>query len=245
MKRKLLCALLALFILLALLPAPVRAKSFSVNRGICDLSVFAPAVYDLAVSTDAEEPTYQWMARVGNSNFLSLEDNEHYQGVHTAHLQLHTHEGMAYGDGWEDIRFACAVTDKDGTTVLGPDDPMMIFPHTSLLDRMKRDGVDFHEFGVTASGHKATLLETVDGVPYYEVPGGANVYPYFVFGTIDKRIASDNGLSLKVETTVTQNGKTSYYSSNIDGIVASRVGKAALTLHYKLPIERLIDTITL
>lgn len=177
MKKRFLSVLLTLSFFTALIPLLSFSSSaayFSIQQAYgTDYSVFAPGVFDLVVATDAEGPTYEWFCRVDRgdsaSSYMSLEDNEYYSGVHTSHLKLITHDGLAYVDGqtgWENIYFSCRVTDKNGTSRFGPDMNMVIFTHQALLDRLERDGVKFNRFGIDT----AVASREIDGVTYCDVP---------------------------------------------------------------------------
>lgn len=243
MKGKVIAAFLVIVSAALCFSFGVRASAFEVTRGPhTDATVFAPGVYDLSVGTDAEEPTYRWYVRVGKgssaSSYLPLDDNDRYQGVHTAHLRLVTHDGLAAtydGNGWDGLYFSCLVTDKYGNQKFGPDLNMTVFTHQSLLDKLERDGVRFTETGIAYDGGGSPdFVGETGGVRYYDTFFDKGLLPYCRFVPVDKELKSTSEVEVFAETFITADGKTVKYDSSANGFLPKKYGSGAVTIRHDL-----------
>ncbi|MBR7092412.1 MAG: hypothetical protein IKI50_04415, partial [Clostridia bacterium] len=117
-KLKILSRLLAFalaFTPLLCLPTAAGGEALYVAKGYgTDEFVYAPAPYNLVVTTTVKDPTYQWFVGVGRNvpieELMLLEDDEGWSGTQTARLTSITHDGMAYsgdGNGWDGLYFCC------------------------------------------------------------------------------------------------------------------------------------------
>lgn len=186
-----------------------------------DDSVYAPGVFDIYVTTNAEEPTYCWMACVGQgggaSGYVALSDNENYTGVYTSHLSLKTHDGIAYtddGTGWDNIYFSCAVTDKSGKTRQSPAMNMIIFTHQSLLNALEKNNIKITYF--TASNSIAS--REIEGVSYSDCYLDHGIRFSYLYSDIKdgafKNRFEDSECELRTEILVKENNKTTVCDIN-------------------------------
>ena len=233
MKAKMIATVILLSAVLLLCCIASSAKNtFEVVFSRDDGYVYAPGMYDFAVGTDAEEPTYQWYARVGPGGdnwYVELEDNENYFGTKTAHLQMTTTDGLEYGSGWESIYFSCLVTDKNGVSIHGPERNMQIYTHEALLKRLEKDGAGITSMSVSyTSGGKPDFIEEKDGVVYYNSFGDKMLQGTPYTSPLDPELQMRSEVELRTESYVIYDGKTIPLSRESKGFKPQKYGQGML-----------------
>ena len=239
-KLKILSRLLAFalaFTPLLCLPFSSTAEGLYVEKGYgTDNFVYAPADYSLVVTTNVEEPTYQWFVGVGRNvpldELILLEDDEGWSGTQTARLTSITHDGMAYsgdGNGWDGLYFCCRVTDKNGRVFWGPDMNMVIHTHAALLERLRKDGVEITAGSVRyRDAASLTFLREENGVTYYESCLDKAIVPSVTFHPMDPELRLHAKGDVRIEKFVTCGGKTVPFTDFEQGFRPEQYGTAVI-----------------
>lgn len=220
MKRRTLCLLLCLLLLVGVMAVPASADFYLtyyneevIAGGILDMRVFVG-------QDDLSGYTFQWQAdaSLGKGSWYDLEENAYYKGVKTEHLQFYTVAGKDYTD-WDKIPFRCVVT-KNGVTKCTPNLYMQVRPYSSLEKSLQNWGFGLYEPKVT----NTTNFYTGDYVTYtanayagakLDISCGGNV-------ATQKTILTNSEVELRREIRITEYGKTvsstdktSYYTYTI------------------------------
>lgn len=207
MKRLLLLGL-SLVLVLGFMILPGSAAIFQLSY--YTENVYAGGIIDMFAFVDRGDPdayTYQWQVDLSigdGKSWSDLEENARYVGTKTNHLQMITMPGN-YGD-WENIPFACKVTDSEGTTFYTPNIYAYIYPTNKLFPDMRKWGKGLEEPSILGvSGQKSS-----DGVNYTaSTPSGTNLQiNCFATAGENRPVLEHSEVELIREIQITEKGQT-------------------------------------
>lgn len=255
MKKRILCAVLCLVLLLGLFPVSAGAETV-VTFSLLDGFIYNGGIFDAAVHVNGNPSgvKYQWQVDVsmGEGSWVDLEDDSSpssgYHGTKTSHFQLitsHRDGSLETETGWNRIPFRCKVTVGSKTYYSQPF--TMSFYKTTAFDAQIKKGFQEGTLGISTrtfrgvSNQKVVSESGFDTVYSGKAVAGEAIGLWMGVKEIGyNTMLWQSDARLIPEIAVTESGKTTRYTGKQDNFIdytTSTVGTNAVKIEYKVRLK--------